>query len=239
MESLNIYLKKRMISLSQIKKLIQSAKNDLSKIKQKKLIDLSQIIDQNMPVYPGDISTKVEQDHNLTEDGYVNHNLTMGVHSGTHLDLPAHMLASKLTAADISLNQLSGRAVIINATEQKVISWQSQYDSLIRAGDRVLIYTGFDQKYGSNEYYQEHPALDLDLARHLADKKITLLGIDFPSPDYFPFPVHKQLFQTGIYILENLCNLDKLIQYSSFKLLVFPLKVTAEAAPCRVAAQLD
>jgi kynurenine formamidase len=204
-----------------------------------KLIDLSWEIYQGMPVYPGDIEVELENDKKLESDDYENHNLKMGMHAGTHLDLPAHMIKSDYYVSEAKLDSLCGKAKLIYAAGEELISYKKEYDSLIEKDDRVLIYTGFAEKYGSRDYYEEHPVIGQELAHFLIDRKIKMLGFDMPSPDSFPYQIHKLLFKNNIFILENLTNLDKLLGYRSFELLVFPLKIRAEAAPVRAAALLE
>ena len=201
-----------------------------------KFIDLSYEIYNSMPVYPGDIEVELENDKKIVKDGYCNHNLSMGMHTGTHLDLPAHMLEDVRNVADISLEDLSGQAKIIYAAGQTEINLKSEYKDIIEKNDIILIYTGFEKEYGSEEYYKNHPVISEELADFLIEKAIKLLGFDMPSPDYSPFKIHDKLFANDIFILENLCNLEKLLGLSSFKLFVFPLKIRAEAAPVRAAA---
>lgn len=202
------------------------------------LIDLSYEIYNGMPVYPGDLEVEIENDKKLVEDGYCNHNLKMGMHTGTHLDLPAHMLEDVRNAADISLNSLFGQAKMIFAAGQKIIKPEPEYQKLIEKNDIVIIYTGMDKEYGNQEYYKQHPVISEKMAELLINKEIKLLGFDMPSPDRSPFKIHQKLFENDIFILENLCNLEKLLGLESFKIFVFPLKVRAEAAPCRVAAEI-
>jgi kynurenine formamidase len=203
-----------------------------------KFIDLSYEIYNGMPVYPGDRKVELLNDKKLNRDGYCNHNLKMGMHSGTHLDLPAHMVEDVRNAADLSLEEICGRAKIIYAGGKKLLKVEPEYQKLIEKNDIILIYTGFEKEYGSREYYEEHPLISEELADFFVAKEIKLLGIDMPSPDQAPYKVHQKLFENDIFILENLCNLEKLLGLSSFKLFVFPLKVRAEAAPCRVAAEI-
>jgi kynurenine formamidase len=202
------------------------------------LIDLSYEIHEGMPVYPGDIEVELENDKKVKEDGYANHNLKMGMHAGTHLDLPAHMIKDNRYISDISLNYLSGRARLLNAAGQKVITLKNEYQDLIKKDDMIIIKTSFAAKYGQEEYYREHPVISEELAEFFVKKEIKLLGFDMSSPDQSPFKIHYKLFENNIFILENLCNLDKLPELKAFKLFVFPLKVRAEAAPCRVAAEI-
>ncbi len=202
------------------------------------LIDLSREIYQGMPVYPGDIEVELENDKKLETDGYENHNLKMGMHTGTHIDLSAHMIKSDYTISELELENFSGQAKIIYAGDEEFIEYKEEYDALIDEDDIVLIYTGFAEKYGSTEYYDRHPVLSEELANFLVEKKIKILGLDMPSPDRFPYKVHRILFTNDIFIIENMVNLDKLLGLNSFQILVFPLKIRAEAAPVRAAALL-
>ena len=202
------------------------------------LIDLSYEIYSGMPVYPGDLEVELENDKKLSQDGYANHNLKMGMHAGTHLDLPAHMLNDQRQISDIDLAYLNGRAKLLNAVGEKVITVKDKYKNLIEKDDIIIIYTGFAEKYGTKEYYTEHPVISEKLAELLINKEIKILGFDLPSPDRSPFKIHQKLFQNNIFILQNLCNLDLLPEFKSFKFFLFPLKVRAEAAPCRAAAEI-
>lgn len=202
------------------------------------LIDLSYEIYSKMPVYPGDLEVELENDKKVNEDGYANHNLKIGMHTGTHLDLPAHMLDDQRYISDIPLAYLNGRARLFNAVGEKIITVKDKYKSLIEKDDIIIIYTGFAEKYGTNEYYTEHPVISDELAELFIKKEIKLLGFDLPSPDRSPYQIHQKLFQNNIFILENLCNLDQLPELKSFKFFLFPLKIRAEAAPCRAAAEI-
>ncbi|CCU78588.1 Putative cyclase [Halanaerobium saccharolyticum subsp. saccharolyticum DSM 6643] len=202
------------------------------------LIDLSYEIYSKMPVYPGDLEVELENDKKLSRDAYANHNLKMGMHAGTHLDLPAHMLNDQRHISDIDLAYLNGRAKLLNAVGEKVITVKDKYKKLIEKDDIIIIYTGFATKYGTKEYYTEHPVISEELADLLIKKEIKILGFDLPSPDRNPYQIHQKLFRNNIFILENLCNLDQLPEFKSFKFFLFPLKVRAEAAPCRAAAEI-
>ena len=202
------------------------------------LIDLSYEIYSGMPVYPGDLEVELENDKKLSQDGYANHNLKMGMHAGTHLDLPAHMLNDQRHISDIDLAYLNGRAKLLNVVGEKVITVKDKYKNLIEKDDIIIIYTGFAEKYGTKEYYTEHPVISEELADLLIKKEIKILGFDLPSPDRNPYQIHQKLFKNNIFILENLCNLDQLPEFKSFKFFLFPLKIRAEAAPCRVAAEV-
>ena len=63
--------------------------------------------------------------------------------------------------------------------------------------------------------------------------------MDLPSPDNYPFEIHKKLFANNILIVENLTNLSELIGVKDFDIIAFPLKIRAEASLVRVVACID
>jgi len=67
------------------------------------------------------------------------------------------------------------------------------------------------------------------------DPKVKLVGVEGPSPDKEPYPIHKILLANDILKLENLCNLDKLPE--KFKVYAFPIKVKTDGIPVRVVAE--
>ncbi len=75
-----------------------------------KIIDLTKNIYDGMEVYPGDPEVKIEQTHNFKADDYVLRKLSMGTHTGTHVDAFSHMDPDGKTIDEISLEQFIGFA---------------------------------------------------------------------------------------------------------------------------------
>ena len=57
--------------------------------------------------------------------------------------------------------------------------------------------------------------------------------MDTPAPDYPPYSFHIQLLKNGIFVLENLTNLESLVGIKSFEVIALPLKINAEASLTR------
>jgi len=88
----------------------------------------------------------------------------------------------------------------------------------VRAGDSVLIRTGFGKHWGDKAKYMGlRPGPGESAANWLASKKIFLTGADQLTYDVFPekgtnFPCHRILIADhGIYVVENM-NLEELSQ---------------------------
>jgi kynurenine formamidase len=215
-------------------------------MKKVKYIDLSWYIEDKMPVHPYDDEISLYQDKFLDIDKYNNFKLKTGTHMGTHIDSPMHMTKSDVFIGDYDLDRFCGNAVLLDVRE---ICCKRNWDDgnyvigigdisldKIMENDIVIFYTGHDVKYGTPEYYQEHPVLDIEVAEVMLKKKVKLVGFDLPSPDNYPFEVHKKLLSNGVFIVENLKNLGLLIEKKRFDVFMFPLKIKADASFIRAVA---
>jgi len=199
-------------------------------------MDLSWPVEDCMPVYPGDRETRLVQEKCLEKDYYTVFSLYTGLHAGTHMDAPQHLLDSGVDMTCISLDRFFTAGVALDVRGQKEIR-RPDIEKGTLCGKAVLLYTGMDAFYGQEEYYSKHPVVTMDLAKLFVEEKIALLGMDMPSPDDPPFSVHKLLLAAGIPIVENMRGLHVL--QGPFELACFPLSIRAEASPVRAAARLS
>lgn len=203
-----------------------------------RLIDISHVLNENTPIYPGDYKTTLQKYNSLEKDCYCTYLLSSGLHTGTHIDLPMHLLNDNRVAADFALDSFVGKGILFDVRSENLISMKPCYREMVTDGCVVLLYTGFDKHYRTEEYFTHYPAVSNELADFLVSRKIKMLGMDMPAPDYPPFTIHKVLLANDIFILENLTNLHSLIDIDSFEVIAFPLKISAEAsfvrAVCRI-----
>jgi kynurenine formamidase len=201
-----------------------------------KYVDLSYEIKNDMPVYPGDISVDLKKVNNYEEDGFNCHTLLSNMHAGTHIDCPMHMVSDGRYISELELDRFIGNAVLLDVRGERLIDIKDEYYKDIKEGDIVLLYTGWESKYGTTEYYQNHPIVSDKFAEFLVQKKIKILGVDMPSPDGNSFSIHKILLGNNICILENLTNLNKLLYVEDLQVFAQPLKIRAEASLVRAVA---
>ena len=205
----------------------------------KKYIDLSQDIIDDMPIHPYDDRVRLYKDKFLDKDKYVNYRLEIGMHSGTHIDTPMHLTDRETYINEIPVDRFIGRGLLLDVRNENIIKLKGYYSDIVREDDIVLLYTGHSDRYGTKEYYAEQPLIDKDLANFFVEKSIKMLGMDLPSPDNYPFEIHKLLFDNNILIIENLTNLSELIDVKDFDVTAFPLKIRAEASMARVVTCID
>ncbi|MFA5075153.1 MAG: cyclase family protein [Candidatus Babeliales bacterium] len=204
-------------------------------MKIKKVIDLTHTISDFMPVHEYDETPRIEKIRNLEKDKYNDYRLSSGMHVGTHIDGPGHLTDSNILISQIPIDKFVGHGYLVDARNKKIdkslLKDLPDEENLI-----VLILTGFDKKFGMQEYFSKHPVIEADFAQELVNRKVKIIGIDFFSPDNFPFEVHKMFFENHILIAENLTNLDKLIEVENFEIIALPVKIDADSGLARVVA---
>ncbi len=203
-----------------------------------RLIDLSHDIEDEMTVHPYDSCVKLYQDRFLEFDKYNNFRLEIGMHAGTHIDTPMHLTKRITPINGISLEKFMGRGCILDVRDESLITYKEEYLSKVKEGDIVLLYTNNSNKYGTEEYYSNYPTVSKELASFFIKKDIKMLGIDSPSPDKYPFEIHKLLFNHDILIMENMTNLSELVTIKNFEIIALPLKIKAEASLVRAVARV-
>lgn len=199
-------------------------------------IDLSHTLKDGMDVYPGDTPPHLCQTAHLEEDGVNGYQLNSGMHVGTHIDAPEHMIDGGKRIPAYSVEKFEGRGVLIDARSQSKIDINLLANIELQIDDIVIVHTDHYKLFGQKEYYADWPEVTEAFAQALVKAKVSLLGLDTPSPDQAPFPIHKILLSKDILIIENLTNLDALHQLKDFRISAYPAKFDAEAAPTRVVA---
>ena len=112
--------------------------------------------------------------------------------------------------------------------------------------DFVIFHTGYlkEKKYGSPEYFQNHPELADTLITCLINKKVSMIGIDAAGIRK-PAEHHRAdqyCADNGVFVIDNLANLDKLLAAAngqSFVVHTYPVNYEGlTGLPCRVVAEV-
>src|SRR3989344_6724255 len=102
-----------------------------------KFVDLSVVVNENTPAYPGDPKIKIETTGVFEKDTYNDHLVAFDVHSsGTHIDAPWHMVADGKTLDQIPTEQFIGRGRLIKI-QHKTFDLEAVKQAGIEAGDIV------------------------------------------------------------------------------------------------------
>lgn len=201
------------------------------------IIDLSLRLNENTPVYPGDPATTITVAAEFASQGYLGHSLSMGTHAGTHIDAPAHMLEGGKSLDKFPVGQFVGRGCYILVKGNR-FSLDDVRAADISAGDIVVFHTEMSYKLRDEAYLHDYPAMTVEIARYLVERKVKMVGVDTCSVDNQPdFSVHKLLLGNDILIIENLTNLEQLHGMDA-TIYALPLKLDLDGAPARVIAEV-
>lgn len=199
-----------------------------------RIYDISMSIFYDMPVYKRKVSkrpvVKVESD--FTSGSVYETRLEMNMHTGTHIDMPLHILENGATIDALDLHKVVRPCKVFDFKHvEEKISEEYLTAKNIREGDFILLKT-------KNSYLDiledEYIYLDKAGAEYLRDKKITgvgidALGIERSQPDH---ETHKALLGAGIVIIEGLRL--KEVEEDEYLMVAAPLRIAgSEAAPVR------
>ena len=214
-----------------------------------KVIDLTLTISENIPTFPGSPQPNFINWETIEKDGYNLELLFLSSHTGTHMDSPYHFLKKGQKIDQIKTQRLVTEAILIkirknsdqSITKADIQKFEKKF-GIIEDNSTVIFHTGWQKNINNESYFLKNPGLAVSAAKYLASKKINLVGIDSPSIDLgkdAKFSVHHILAKSGILIVENLANLEK-INSKKFHFIVAPLKLKgATGSPVRAIALTD
>jgi arylformamidase len=164
--------------------------------------------------------------------------LSMGAHSGTHIDAPMHFIRDGISVDRVPLEPLIGPARVIEIADGvQAINSAELNRHQWRGAERVLFRTRSSLRgwMASRDFHRDFAYITPDAAQLLADAGVKLVGIDYLSTEQFgaPAPVtHRILLGKGIPIVEGLALEG--VHAGDYDLIVLPLKVAGhEGAPAR------
>jgi arylformamidase len=212
-------------------------KTQLDVAGERRLLDLSHTVEHGMITYKGlpgplicDYLSR-EQSRSRYAEGteFQIGRIEMVANTGTYLDSPFHRYADgpDLSKMDLScLADLEGVTVRSDFRNGRAIP-RDVFSNLNIQGRAVLVHTGWDVHWRTDQYSEGHPFLTRDTAQFLADSGARVVGIDSFNIDDTADPsrpVHSILLRAGIPIVEHLRGLENLPEIG-FKFFAVPVKV--------------
>lgn len=198
------------------------------------LYDISVPLSATLPVYPGDPAVTLER-LTMPGNGTISvTRLTMGTHSGTHLDVPRHVRPDGAAVDEIPLSRLMGPATVLEIREEREIDSRILRRLPIQGAERLLFKTGNSRLWRQPGFCSEFSALSEDGAAWLVEAGVKLVGIDYLSIESSTGSgkVHQTLLDAGVLILEGL-DLTA-VPAGHYELICLPLAIAGgDGAPAR------
>jgi kynurenine formamidase len=143
--------------------------------------------------------------------------ISMVANTGTYLDTPFHRFADGADLTAVPLDRMVDLpAVVVHVAGADVRridrSLLAPYEV---AGRAVLVHTGWDQHWATDEYgsVERAPFLSEDAAASLVERGASLVGIDSVNIDDMADgrrPAHTTLLAAEVPIVEHLCGMEGL-----------------------------
>lgn len=201
------------------------------------LVDVSHTIEAGMITYKGlpapvicdYLSRQESRKHYAEGTEFHIGKIEMVANTGTYLDSPFHRYPNGKDLSQLDLSSLANLDAVTIRFDRKAgrAIDQSYFQAVPVRNKAVLVHTGWDRNWRTDQYFEGHPFLTRDAARYLETSGAVLVGIDSLNIDDtqdLSRPVHSILLRADIPIVEHLCNLQA-VPVQEFRFFAVPVKV--------------
>jgi arylformamidase len=201
--------------------------------------DISVPIRPGMIVWENEIPVELEPLFTLEKDAVAVSRLSLGTHTGTHVDPPRHFVQGGGGAHEMPLEAMVGPCVVRRFTERYEITARHLDQANIPEGTtRLLLATPGAELWDLPEFRMDYTGLSFDGAEWCVRRGIRLVGIDYLSIERadspHAFETHHTLLGAGIVVLEGLDMRG--VPEGDYTLVCLPLKIwDGDGAPARAA----
>jgi arylformamidase len=199
-------------------------------------IDVTVPIRRGMVHWPGNPGVQIEStEEDLQGVPCRVSRLSLGVHTGTHVDAPVHFAVPGGGVEALPLRNLIGVARVVAIRSPRID--RADLEPLgIRAEERVLFKTSnSDRCWDTDDFVPDYAYVTSAAAQLLARAPVWTLGVDYLSvggPDDGA-ATHRLLLEAGVCIIEGL-DLRR-VTPGTYELVALPMLIPgADGAPARV-----
>jgi arylformamidase len=162
--------------------------------------------------------------------------LSLGAHTGTHIDAPLHFLHDGKAIDDMPLTATIGTARVLAIGDAESIKARELEGHRIQPGERILFKTQNSARcWGTDEFVEDFVYISNEAARYLVAAGAQTVGVDYLSVGGYRVDgaeIHQTLLGAGIWLIEGL-NLSA-VEPGTYELLCLPLRIEGvDGAPAR------
>ena len=199
-----------------------------------KIFDISRPIAAGEPVYPGNPKVQLRRVKTFKKDGSMLSEISMGLHTASHVDAPAHYAGKGKTIDKIPLEKCMGWCRVVDMTRAKADIGGSDVRRVKPQKDEIILFKTRNSR-NTKRFDKKFVHVNEGAAGELVRAKVKAVGIDGPSIRKFrlrPDTVHPKFLKAGVVIFEGL-NLDK-VSAGRYYFIGLPLKIAGgEGSPVR------
>lgn len=204
------------------------------------LIDISYPYTSSMSIYPNNPLFEIKQIQKIERgDGANVSSVSLGTHTGTHIDAPSHFILGGKTIDEIPLELMNGCAKLIDLSKNEEITKELLAGWDINKGDIVILKTDNSNIFHCDVVLEDYVTLNYEAAEYLAEKKVKMVCIDYMTIErpkakrVLGKSIHGILLSNNVLIGESL-NLTE-AREGEYQLYCFPINILgADGAPVRM-----
>lgn len=205
-----------------------------------KFYDCSLPLSPSLVTWPGEEPLSRQFVATIPENGVEVSTLSMGSHTGTHIDAPRHFVAGSSGIDAIPLEALIGEALVVDLThmEGRHILPEHLNSVPLATTQRLLFKTpnSTRQLLDQPQFIEDYVSLAQETAELLVNHHVKLVGVDYLSVEKKGnpgHPVHTKLLAASIVIVEGV-RLHG-VPAGQYQLVALPLRIIdGDGSPARV-----
>ena len=200
-------------------------------------IDVSVPLRTGMVHWPDNPPVRIERMLDIEHGDAANvSTLSMGSHTGTHMDAPLHFVRGGKGLDEMPLEATIGRARVVEIHDAESVKAEELRPHGVRGGERVLFKTlNSARRWYEEAFIEDFVYVSQEAAHHLATQEVLTVGTDYLSVGGFledGVETHQALLEAGIWVIEGL-DLAR-VEPGEYELICLPLKVErGDGAPAR------
>ncbi|OQW30504.1 MAG: arylformamidase [Nitrospira sp. SG-bin1] len=200
-------------------------------------IDVSIPLRTGMVHWPDNPPVRIERTQDMERGDHANVSvLSLGSHTGTHMDAPLHFVRAGLSLDEMPLSAVMGPARVIEIQDVESVKSDELVAHHIHHDERILFKTRNSSRcWETDNFLEDFVYISQEAARYLVACGIRTVGVDYLSVGGFKKDgpeTHHVLLESGVWIIEGL-DLRGL-EPGPYDLICLPLRVErSDGAPAR------
>jgi len=199
-------------------------------------LDLTTTISDGMAYWPDNAPVHIRKTLSIAAGDAANvTEMSLSVHTATHVDAPLHFLADGDDITRLDLQTLIGPVLVVEIQHEQFITKAEIEHLKLGAGSRILFKTRNSRReWATQPFDPDFVRVRADAATWLRDQGVVCVGVDYLSVG--PADTHHILLEAGISVIEGLALQQ--LEPGEYDMICLPLKIAgADGAPARVIAR--
>lgn len=203
-------------------------------------IIVMKIFDISLTYAPNSVTSRTEKFFDLKRVKSISENqvniskITLGSHSGTHIDAPLHYVESGKDSSQIDIRKFIGPCQVLEVKPKNNLIERDDIVNKIKS-KRILFKTT-NSELLEKPFTSDYISIGLTAAQYLTGNKVELVGIDYFScvaKGTLSIQIHNVLLRSDVVIVEGI-NLSK-VKPGNYDIFVGALKIgNSDGAPARI-----